>query len=194
MIYTLFNVIFCNTVVVLYLYYRFFSHSIFRGGMPPLPLQRKHPWAKQSMFHEKSNILNKKLRKSHCCQRLQLVWIKNDDKNQMEPLQSLHSPKPVYLILMFWWCCWMLVNHVILHMHLQYLHMWSLVSASTIKVITLSPKFSYSSSFPIKMLATDAKAQKIEPDLIFFYDRRTFWRKCVKAIDTTWGRMYFFTW
>ncbi len=29
----------------------------------------------------------------------------------------------------------MLVNHVILHMHLQYLHMWSLVSASAIKVI-----------------------------------------------------------
>ncbi len=128
MIYTLFNVIFCKTVVVLFLYYRFFSHSIFRGGMPPLPLQRKHPWAKQSMFHEK-------LRKSHCCQRLHPVWIKNDDKNQMEPLQSSHSPKPVYLILMFWWCCWMLVNHVILHMHLQYLHMWSLVSASTIKVI-----------------------------------------------------------
>ncbi len=40
---------------------------------------------------------------------------------------------------------------------------------------TLSPKFphaffhfTYSSSFPIKMHATDAKTQKIEPDPIFF--------------------------
>ncbi len=30
--------------------------------------------------------------------------------------------------------------------------------------------FSYSSSFPIKMFATDAKMQKIEPDPIFFND------------------------
>ncbi len=32
--------------------------------------------------------------------------------------------------------------------------------------------FSYSSSFLIKMLATDAKTQKIEPDPIFFFLRR----------------------
>ncbi len=35
------------------------------------------------------------------------------------------------------------------------------------------PFFSYSSSFPIKMHATDAKTQKVEPDLNFFmtYER-----------------------
>ncbi len=41
---------------------------------------------------------------------------------------------------------------------------------------TLSPKFSrvFSSSFPIKMHATDAKTQKIEPDLIFFMTDKSF--------------------
>ncbi len=46
--------------------------------------------------------------------------------------------------------------------------------------------FSDLSSFPIKMLATDAKMQKIEPDpIFFFYDRRKFRRQCVNVIDTT---------
>ncbi len=53
---------------------------------------------------------------------------------------------------------------------------------------------SYLSSFPIKMLATDAKTQKIKPDLNFFYDGRMFRRQCVNVIDTTWGRIYFFVW
>ncbi len=42
------------------------------------------------------------------------------------------------------------------------------------------------------MLATDAKTQKIEPDLIF-YDGRKFRRQCVKVIDTLGGRIYFLT-
>ncbi len=41
---------------------------------------------------------------------------------------------------------------------------------------TSSPKFSYSSSFPIKMLVTDAKTQKIEPDLNFFMTDERFRR------------------
>ncbi len=52
--------------------------------------------------------------------------------------------------------------------------------------------FQYSPSFPIKMHATDAKTQKIKPDPIFF-DGRKFWRECANVIDTTWGRIYFFT-
>ncbi len=44
---------------------------------------------------------------------------------------------------------------------------------------------SYSSSFPIKLLATDAKMQKIEPRLNIFYDRRKFQRQCVNVIDPT---------
>ncbi len=43
-------------------------------------------------------------------------------------------------------------------------------------------RFSYSSSFPIKMLATDAKTQKIKPGP-FFYDWQTFPRQCVNVID-----------
>ncbi len=38
--------------------------------------------------------------------------------------------------------------------------------------------FLYSPFFPMKMLATDAKTQKIEPDPNVFYDRRMFWRQC----------------
>ncbi len=53
--------------------------------------------------------------------------------------------------------------------------------------------FSYSSSFPIKMLVMDAKTQKIEPDPNFFYDGRKFWRQYVNVIETTWGRIYFLT-
>ncbi len=55
---------------------------------------------------------------------------------------------------------------------------------------TLSPKylyafsFLYSSSFPIKILATDAKTQKIEPDTNNFYDGRKFRRQYVNVIDT----------
>ncbi len=52
--------------------------------------------------------------------------------------------------------------------------------------------FSYSSSFPIKMHATDAKTQKIEPDPIFF-DERKFRSQCANVIGTTWGRIYFLT-
>ncbi len=44
--------------------------------------------------------------------------------------------------------------------------------------------FSYSSSFPIKMNATDAKPQKIEPDSIFFFDGRKFRRQCANVIDS----------
>ncbi len=51
---------------------------------------------------------------------------------------------------------------------------------------TQSVKFSYAffsySSFPIKMLAMDAKTQKIEPDLNCFYDGRNFRRQCVNVI------------
>ncbi len=62
---------------------------------------------------------------------------------------------------------------------------------------TLSPKFShaffsYSSSFPIKINATDAKTQKIEPDPIFLWHRK-FRRQCVNVIVTTWSRIYFST-
>ncbi len=52
--------------------------------------------------------------------------------------------------------------------------------------------FPYSSSFPIKMHAPDAKTQKIEPDPNFFYGRK-FRRQCVNVIDTTWCRIYFST-
>ncbi len=45
--------------------------------------------------------------------------------------------------------------------------------------------FLYLSSFPIKTLATDAKTQKIEFELIFFYDGQTFRRQCVNKIDIT---------
>ncbi len=65
---------------------------------------------------------------------------------------------------------------------------------------TLSPKFSYalfsffpySPSFPIKMLATDAKTQKIEPDPNFLW-RMKFSDAVCNVIDTTWGRIYFLT-
>ncbi len=40
-IYLLFNVVFCNIGIVLFLYYEFFSHPIFWGY--PLPSQRKRP-------------------------------------------------------------------------------------------------------------------------------------------------------
>ncbi len=43
--------------------------------------------------------------------------------------------------------------------------------------------FLYSSSFPIKMHATDAKMQKIDPDPNFFYDGRKFQRQCLNVID-----------
>ncbi len=52
-------------------------------------------------------------------------------------------------------------------------------------------RLSYSSSFPIKMLATDAKTQKNQTD--FFYDRRKFQRQSVNVNDTVWGRIYFST-
>ncbi len=52
--------------------------------------------------------------------------------------------------------------------------------------------FSYSSSFPIKMNAMDAKTQKIEPDPNFC-DGRKFRRQCVNVIVTMWGRIYFST-
>ncbi len=39
--------------------------------------------------------------------------------------------------------------------------------------------------FPIKMLATDAKTQKIETGPNLFYDRRMFRRQNVNIIDTT---------
>ncbi len=51
--------------------------------------------------------------------------------------------------------------------------------------------YSYSSSFPIKMHAMDAKTQKIELDQNCFYNRRKFRRQCVNVIDTMWGRIYF---
>ncbi len=50
--------------------------------------------------------------------------------------------------------------------------------------------FSYSSSFPIKTHATDAKTQKIEPDPNFFWRTKVSEAVC-KCIDTTWGRIYF---
>ncbi len=51
--------------------------------------------------------------------------------------------------------------------------------------------FWHSSSYPIKMLVTDVKTQKIDPN--FFYDGRKFRRQCVNVIDTTWDRVYFIT-
>ncbi len=51
---------------------------------------------------------------------------------------------------------------------------------------------SYASCFPIKMLATYAKTQKIEPGLIFFNGRRKFWRQCVNMIDNMIVRLYLF--
>ncbi len=53
--------------------------------------------------------------------------------------------------------------------------------------------FPYSSSFPIKMHATDAKTQKTWTWSEFFYDGRKFRRRCVNVIDTTWGHIYFLT-
>ncbi len=50
--------------------------------------------------------------------------------------------------------------------------------------------FLYSSSLPIKTLATDAKMQKIEPCPIFFHEVRKFRRQCINVIDTTRGRIY----
>ncbi len=49
--------------------------------------------------------------------------------------------------------------------------------------------FMYSSSYPIKMLATDAKTLKINPGLNF--DGWKFQRQCVNMIDTKWGPIYF---
>ncbi len=42
------------------------------------------------------------------------------------------------------------------------------------------------------MHATDAKAQKIEPDLNFLNDGQKFRRQCVNVIDVKWGRIYLF--
>ncbi len=39
--YTLFNVIFCNICVVLFLYYNFFLIQYFEETLPPLPPPRK---------------------------------------------------------------------------------------------------------------------------------------------------------
>ncbi len=47
----------------------------------------------------------------------------------------------------------------------------------------------FSSPFPIKMLATDAKMQKIESHPNFFYDGWRFQRQCGNVIDTTLGRI-----
>ncbi len=51
---------------------------------------------------------------------------------------------------------------------------------------------SYYPSFPIKMHATDAKTQKIEPDPNFFW-RTKVSEPVSKREDTTWGRIYFLT-
>ncbi len=56
----------------------FFLIQYFGKALPPLPPQRKHPWSKESMFHEKSNILNKKAEKitllSKTTSGLDLEW------------------------------------------------------------------------------------------------------------------------
>ncbi len=53
--------------------------------------------------------------------------------------------------------------------------------------------FLYLSYFPIKMLATDTKTQKIEPYPHFFCDGRKFRRQRVNVLDITWGHVYFLT-
>ncbi len=74
-------------------------------------------------------------------------------------------------------------------------HRKILSSLFTLSYAEIFHVFFRMSSFPIKMLATDAKTQKIEPDPIFFYfyDERKFRRQCVNVIDTMWGHIYFLT-
>ncbi len=61
---------------------------------------------------------------------------------------------------------------------LRPLHTESEIFACVFRIQKDSP------SFPIKMHATDAKTQKIEPDPNFF-DGRKFRRQCANVIDTT---------
>ncbi len=72
--------------------------------------------------------------------------------------------------------------------HMYLFSTWLKAIAHWVRNFRMHSVFLYSPSFPMKMHATDAKMQKIEPD-----PKQKFLRQCANVIDTTWGRIYLLT-